>query len=35
MEHASVMPGLGRLAERIFECIRCGHVQMVAKLAPR
>jgi hypothetical protein len=33
MDHASVMPGLGKLAERIFECSRCGHVQMVSKLA--
>jgi DNA-directed RNA polymerase subunit RPC12/RpoP len=29
LERASVILGLGQLAERIFDCPRCGYVEVV------
>jgi hypothetical protein len=28
MEHANVMPGMGILGDHIFECRRCGNLQV-------
>jgi hypothetical protein len=34
MEQASVIPGLGALAPRIFQCGKCGHVELLPETQP-
>jgi hypothetical protein len=34
MEPANVIPGLGAIAKRIFQCVKCRHIELISETRP-